>query len=98
MASSRFGDFKVDVGGVRAILKSGAVESELLSLAEPIAGACSASCHADRGSKGHVVSDEQPFHAWTSQGAYTAFGHVSTVNLEGLKFEQKHKVLESFNH
>ena len=88
----------LDMGGVRAVLKSGAVESQLMSKAQTIAAGCNSICYADRGSKGHIRSDEAPFNAWTNQGGYTAFGHVSTVNLEGIRFEHKTKVLEMFNH
>ena len=98
MASTRFGRYVINMGGVREVLKSGPVVSQLRGIAVPIAAGCNASCYADRGSKGHYESDETPFNAWTSQGGYTAFGHVSTVNLEGLKFENKAKVLESYNH
>ena len=98
MANTRFGKFKVDMAGIRSILKSQAVTSELQGKADSIAASCCASCYADRGKKGHFRSNEVPFNGWTSQGGYTAFGHVSTVNLEGLLYEQKSKILESHNH
>ena len=98
MASTRFGKFRPDIGGIRSILKSGAVESELKSKADSIAASCSASCYGDRATKGHVRSDEVPFRGWTSKGGYTALGHVSTVNAEGIRYERKTKVLESHNH
>jgi len=98
MASARFGKFKPDIGGVRQILKSGPVEAELLGKATSIASACTASCYGDRGHEEHIESDEVPFHGWTSKGGYTAFGHVSTVNLEGLLYEKNTKVMESYNH
>lgn len=98
MASTRFGKFHVDVGGVREVLKSGPVKAELSQKAGAIAADCCAACYADRGSKGHVRSNEPPFRGWTNAGAYTALGHVSTVNLEGLRFESRSKILESHNH
>ena len=96
--ASRFGKFKVDMGGIRSILKSSAVTSELQGMANSIASSCCESCYADRGSEGHLRSNKVPFNGWTSQGDYTAFGHVSTVNLEGILYEQKSKILESHNH
>jgi len=98
MASTRFGRFQVDVGGVREVLKAGPTEALLKQAAESIAGPCCSACYADRGTKGHVVSQKEPFNAWTSIGGYTAIGHVSTVNMEGWRFESKSKVLESYNH
>lgn len=99
MSDIKFGKFKYDLNGVREILKSAPVRDEIEKHADRIAGNCVSACYADRGSKGHFISDEQePYRAWMDEGEYTARGHVSTVNLEGYYFDKKTKMLDSHNH
>ena len=98
MSETRFGDFKIDMAGMRSILKSAPVEAELEKQAGRIANACNAACYADRGREGHIESKKEPFRAWTKQGGYTAYGYVGPRNVEGVRFQSRPKIIDSLNH
>lgn len=64
--------FKVDVAGVRAVLRSSGVKQALYAKVEPIAARANAMAQEGR------RLDADLYGAYVTEGSYTAFGHVAT--------------------
>lgn len=98
MADARFGNFKLDLAGMRKILKSDAMRAEVKGHAEKLAAKCNDACYAERGSEDHIESEGPAYRGWTSTGSYEVLGHVSTASKEGRDFQNQRHIIDSFNH
>lgn len=84
-------DFRLDVGGMRSVLKSGEMQA---ALGEIVAGK---SAVANAVARAHHMPDVYGAHV--DVGRYTAIGKVTVdMKVPGAYLEAKHHVLTSLNH
>lgn len=88
----------LDLAGVASVTRSGAVQSALSALAEPMAASANDAAIARRTPPERHYLTRDPYAARVRVLSKTAVGLVSTASGEGQRDQAEHHTLDSLNH